>query len=331
MSDTLVLERPGIDDTSGAATAERSDLTDAISRGQNDLRRLLEHATRNEAPIDAALIAESSRVISLSPQSLLGSEQPWAALNKITQAVSPVSSSSICIDDDCRKRIVRRSQNWVIAALLVAISFQIYVVFGDSTLDDIQKIRGDFSEIEPEYRKLASTPPDALTNDDRLKLLKFENMVEALKADYRIIALWSFSGVMGGDDKINNAVFMEKVARVILDVLLTYVLPILYGFLGACSFILRRVSNQVLSMTLTEVSSISHGLRRILGAASGGTIGLFYQSEEAALSLIAVSFLCGYSVELLFTIADTWIQRVRSILAPSQAPPQAPATGTPTP
>ncbi|MBF0307609.1 MAG: hypothetical protein HQL41_18440, partial [Alphaproteobacteria bacterium] len=235
MSDALVLERPDIDDPSGAATAEGSDLTDAISRGQNDLRRLLEHATRNETPIDASLIAESSRVISLSPQSLLGSEQPWSALNKITQAVSPVSSSSICIDDGCRKRIVRRSQNWVIAALLVAISFQIYVVFGDSTLDDIQKIRGEFSEIEHEYLKLASSPSDALTNEERIKLLRFQSMVEALEADYRIISLWSFSGISLEGDMINNAVFTEKVARVILDVLLTYVLPILYGFLGACS------------------------------------------------------------------------------------------------
>lgn len=94
-----------------------------------------------------------------------------------------------------------------------------------------------------------------------------------------------------------------------------YVLPLLYGLIGALAYVLRTLAVEARSLTYTKECDIHYRLRILLGALAGlvavwlmkepggdETLGLF-----KTLSPFAVAFLVGYSVEILFAILDRFI------------------------
>jgi hypothetical protein len=93
----------------------------------------------------------------------------------------------------------------------------------------------------------------------------------------------------------------------------SFILPVLLGTLGACAFVLRNISEQIRTTTFSETSPIRHLTRVVLGALSGGVIGLFTNlSTQLALPLLAVAFLAGYGVEGVFSMFDGFIDRFRA-------------------
>jgi nucleoid-associated protein YgaU len=110
-------------------------------------------------------------------------------------------------------------------------------------------------------------------------------------------------------DKARNRLFLNLVgANFILNSLQTYFLPLLYGLLGACTYVLRQLSVEVHQLTYSRVSEIRYGLRLALGALGGMAISWFVKPDDAtglaSLSPMALAFLTGYNVELLFAIMD---------------------------
>jgi hypothetical protein len=87
-----------------------------------------------------------------------------------------------------------------------------------------------------------------------------------------------------------------------------YVLPLLYGLLGALAYILRTLSNEIQSVTFTRGSEIRYSLRWPLGMLGGVTVGLFFDPAQfsgfAVVTPLGLAFLAGYGVELLFTGLD---------------------------
>jgi hypothetical protein len=87
--------------------------------------------------------------------------------------------------------------------------------------------------------------------------------------------------------------------------------------LGAFVFILRKLAAKVKKITYTKESNINYGLRLHLGALAGLAIGWFATPENSmswtfsSLSPLAIAFLAGYGVELLFTIMDRLINPTR--------------------
>ncbi|KAF0188692.1 MAG: hypothetical protein FD168_1492 [Desulfobulbaceae bacterium] len=104
-----------------------------------------------------------------------------------------------------------------------------------------------------------------------------------------------------------------KTATFVLHALQIYLLPILYGLLGATTYVLRTLARQIRDLTYTPESDIGFRLRMNLGALSGLAIVWFIkdggnvQLPLASLSQFAVAFLAGYSVELLFTAMDRFV------------------------
>ncbi|AUI67684.1 hypothetical protein [Beggiatoa leptomitoformis] len=93
----------------------------------------------------------------------------------------------------------------------------------------------------------------------------------------------------------------------ILRALQLYLLPVLYGLLGASAYVLRVLTVEIRELTYVKESNISYRLRIQLGALSGLAIGWFTEPNVAsfsALSPLALAFLAGYSVELLFALMD---------------------------
>ena len=117
----------------------------------------------------------------------------------------------------------------------------------------------------------------------------------------------------------------EQVLRVISE----FILPLLYGLLGACVYVLRDLTNTIGSVTFSKSSMINYSLRLIMGPLVGIAIGLFLGTPAAnlvggpnlvdnpvtavvpptipSLGIMALAFLAGYSVEVLFSALDTLI------------------------
>lgn len=94
-----------------------------------------------------------------------------------------------------------------------------------------------------------------------------------------------------------------------------YLLPLLYGLLGAFIFVLRTLLREVKSLTYSFDSEIRYRLRLTLGALGGMIVGWFLKPENAeglaSLSPMALSFLMGYNVDVLFSIMDRAIDNIR--------------------
>ncbi len=96
-----------------------------------------------------------------------------------------------------------------------------------------------------------------------------------------------------------------------LEVLQSYILPLLYGLLGAAIYVLRSLTREIEQVTYTSSSDIEYGLRLALGALGGLGIGWFLTPEEfsgiQSISPLALSFLTGYHIDLLFSVMDKFI------------------------
>lgn len=102
-----------------------------------------------------------------------------------------------------------------------------------------------------------------------------------------------------------------------LQVTLLYFLPLLYGLLGACAYVLRQLSIEIRNYTYVVDMNVGLSLRLQLGALAGLVIGWFISPKASFddielisvynLSPLAISFLAGYSIELLFSAMDKFI------------------------
>ncbi|GEM_PF-2564526 len=103
-------------------------------------------------------------------------------------------------------------------------------------------------------------------------------------------------------------------AKTPLDVLNLYLLPLLYGLLGAFAYVLRNLNEQLESINYSRDSNTRFLLRLFLGALLGLTVRVFFDSESttelSSYSPLAVSFISGYSVEFFFSFLDGLIKRI---------------------
>ena len=88
-----------------------------------------------------------------------------------------------------------------------------------------------------------------------------------------------------------------------------YLLPALYGVLGTVAFILRAFSRELRRLTLDNEKLLNYFIRLPLGALSGIAVGLILTEDAipeglAGITPLALAFIAGYSVELLFTAMD---------------------------
>jgi hypothetical protein len=128
----------------------------------------------------------------------------------------------------------------------------------------------------------------------------------------------------------------EQVAAAFLNALSVYYIPLLFGVVGGTIYAVRRFNRKILDSEL-HPRDWRHALLRIFMAfLLGGCIGLFFSPEgtkvngpsgEIALSIAALAFLAGYSVEVVFRFFDALIEqalRVVNAVAPSGSAPPRP-------
>lgn len=115
-------------------------------------------------------------------------------------------------------------------------------------------------------------------------------------------------------------------AQSVLQILQNYILPLMYGLLGAFIFVLRSLLQQVRTLTYTASREVGYRLRLTLGCLAGMITGWLLKPEmgDMALSPMALAFIAGYSIEVLFTLLDRLIDGIRR--QPDSAP-EASSTG----
>jgi hypothetical protein len=156
------------------------------------------------------------------------------------------------------------------------------------------------------------------------------DLEDKIRAAYKALARWIF-------------IFPEADLRNVVFPLGTmiggYVLPILYGALGTCAYILRTIYAKMLDRSFDPSRLPELVARVFLGTLSGIGLQWFFTSDAAksipgGITPALLAFLGGYSVELLFAAIDRLLSAAREAIRPpetSAAPvnPVQPATPVP--
>jgi hypothetical protein len=197
---------------------------------------------------------------------------------------------------------------------------------------------------QPEIISEAGSTPDDITfpvkKSEEIALLPINQQIQLidkqieetkyrLEANYNLLTMWvSAFFINKSQENIRKQVTPQKLeaqrnilrdtaalqeAKFILQGIQLYILPLLYGLLGAAAYVLRTLTTEIRNLTYEIESNIRYRLRIQLGAVSGLAIGWFsdagltFSASTLSLSPLALAFLAGYSVEVLFSLMDRMI------------------------
>lgn len=104
-------------------------------------------------------------------------------------------------------------------------------------------------------------------------------------------------------------------AEFAIELIQSFILPLLYGLLGAFIFVLRMLLRDIRDLTYTPDSDTRYRLRLTLGSLGGMIIGWFMQPQDldslSVLSPMALAFLMGYNVDVFFSVMDRFIDNIK--------------------
>ncbi|MBV8635772.1 MAG: hypothetical protein JO002_14855 [Burkholderiaceae bacterium] len=303
---------------------------------------LLAYASRNGIALDPAtinVVVAAGNKITAGTMGEADEAAFWPAFETLAAKVSPVTVLSLRAIMDVRTTkhhsfparlfksrfsewsVARRAVLWytmlAVVSLALLLVVQIYWLFGLSIQSDLQE---DKAAYEKATAALVTAKPEERNKlDDERSTLELES-----RSDYKLLERWSrpwedkcdpsktvcdcASSDAGAYQACLN-ISRESSAKVVLSILQRYLLPLLYGLLGASVYILRTLSAQIRARTYSEAANIDFRIRLYLGTL-GGMVSAWLISPEVAgglvktLSPFAIAFLSGYSVELLFAVMD---------------------------
>jgi hypothetical protein len=246
--------------------------------------------------------------------------------------------------------LARNAVQWytllAIVTLATLLTIQIYWLFGKQITDDIQTITAKHNETKAQWdaarlqasstNKSAAPSADSDTSpavvssgnvvqDTNLFSLKAQEQTYLLHklSSYESLHVWSriwaiflpspqIEADNPGEKKIYDNSILLQSSTLLLDALQRYLLPLLYGLLGTCVYVLRTLSSEISLRTYTEASNIGFRIRLYLGTLGGMVFAWFVIPDKSdgmfqSLSPFALAFLAGYSVEILFAAMDRFL------------------------
>ncbi len=111
--------------------------------------------------------------------------------------------------------------------------------------------------------------------------------------------------------QVRRAVSTSQQFVFILNNLYNAIVPMLFGAIGACTYVLRLISDQIRESSFSATSPVRHSVRVLLGALSGFAVGLGGIVTSAGLSAAALAFVSGYAVEPVFATMDGIAEKFR--------------------
>jgi hypothetical protein len=218
--------------------------------------------------------------------------------------------------------------------IILLICFQLYYLAGSLVLSHL-------ASVEAEWQAAADSSSTAQNADHTNSALwnKLRRTATA-KANYdlarRLIPFFrepqlpdeffdSYKGVMPRGKVQFTVSYIKLKAELELHVLALsgYILPLLYGALGAFAFLLRKLSDPAAKLTYADDARVSSTLRLHVGALAGLAIGWFVNRNSAnsglgSLSPLALAFAAGYASDLLFTVLDKLVGAFDSATSPKR-------------
>ena len=240
---------------------------------------------------------------------------------------------------------------WLLLALILPIQLYVWTCNSLSKkIDDLyaaERIKytnlvQDFAKLDAETR---GATWDALTADQKLRTFKIladsgfvHDDLDRIATEARFLeiistvffnwkdakpavrpdtdAVWSvwYKSVADRIIKLQSDVLhIQEKAGLIVGVLGAYILPILFGTIGAVAYVIRTISEQINTTTFSTNSPTRHIMRAALGGMAGLVVGLFGDlSSKLSLSPLAIAFLAGYGVEAVFSMFDGLIAKFKA-------------------
>jgi hypothetical protein len=180
-------------------------------------------------------------------------------------------------------------------------------------------------EVDTQETENSAISSGNVVQDVSLLTLKAQEQTYLLhkKSSYESLHVWSRIWAMflpnpqievddPGEKRIYDNSILLQSSNLLLDALQRYLLPLLYGLLGTCVYVLRTLSSEILARTYSEASNIGFRIRLYLGTLGGMVFAWFIIPEQSegmfkSLSPFALAFLAGYSVEILFAAMDRFL------------------------
>ena len=267
----------------------------------------------------------------------------YQAVNTLAAKLAPVTAETLraCTDESAvsgktfwRRRpftcsharySVRLQRRWALFALTLLLLAQIYWLIGSNLISRIPSLAEDTAPPAPATTSAALSPEAAQkAKDDKVKADTAEDtrmwLLHLWSTPWRWVPnLFKKFVPKADEDEFNlRSDFVEwgLSSREVLGIFQIYLLPLLYGWVGAMAYVLRRMIKGIQEMTYRPGYDVEFSLRVYLGVLAGVAIGWFFKPEAtnaagevsfASLTPFALSFVAGYSVELLFTAMDRMV------------------------
>ena len=252
-----------------------------------------------------------------------GAQLPDGLESRFWNAYGLLSSS---IRPAAKARSLYRNIFYIV--LLVLLFAQFFFLAGDyvrAKLADVDKqvidIRGRAAA--PPNAVTPATPADAATAQlkqaERTKeayIFLTRNLL-AIVGTIADLPLRPFGFESFFSDSVPGSDPEGVIVRGKLDMLLVflsgYLLPMLYGLLGACAFVLRKLSDEIDKLTYANDARVRYSLRLNIGLLSGLAVGWFIKpgvgdATLVSLSPLALAFVAGYGSDLFFLALDKIVQ-----------------------
>lgn len=245
----------------------------------------------------------------------------WIQYSQLAATVSPATVESISAmshnvsgDKTQIEKTLRVYIGMTRSLVFLLVILQAYWTFGNSVIDDIKQIDEQLLQIA-EKKETHKTEKA----DENQKNLEFEK-----GTDYEMLKFWlsqvvslnelnSTKGEVSNPiKKMKSNIMQKKIVIFLLSLLQLYILPIICGLLGTCVYILRDLSFKIKNCAFTEAAKINFRIRLLIGSlagtASAWILGVGKASDQlTSLPPLAVAFLVGYSIEILFSVMDAFI------------------------
>ncbi|TWB54379.1 hypothetical protein [Nitrospirillum viridazoti] len=262
------------------------------------------------------------------------------------------------------QRTIRSGVLWLVSAALVTAIVQIHAANGTNLLAQTGVRQLLFIEGAAAQRPMGDGGADTNTQGTSTLTAAQEPLVQLRRqAAAKLLAPWichplsrvvtlSFDAhgycqrrdagapaAPSGEDADTILLHTVELAWSAGTALTLYVLPALFGLLGACAYIARVLTEAVVNASFMPQLGFRMVLRRALGLTLGLATGLFYKSvvatieptASAQISLLGAAFLAGYSVEAVFAMFDAAVDKLREVFKPRDAASRpaalAPAAG----
>jgi hypothetical protein len=250
--------------------------------------------------------------------------------------------------DKPARKIVGWARRWAYGTLLVVVTVQIFALIGTRLVEEMDRLDLEIRKVAAEKQLIPVVPDTERIWDDldrqlnelerprdaNLELLSRWRRVALLLSDGIRTATGTTGGLAEEKEQGKRAGAKKPPlltgegellrARMILQALSLHILPVLYGLLGASTFILRTITTELTASTFSATSIFRYRIRQGLGVILGLGVGLLpwnvgLVESQISLSSVALAFLAGYNVDAVFSVFDGWILRLQSSAAAKQA------------